>query len=798
MHSWLKITCRRSSRKRAKVPAESCVSGSRLLSLFLEVHVGLFVLLAVVIGPSRDSLAQEPRPSVPKLVALRGRVVDARTGEPISKALVSLRALNLETVTGPDGRFLLPAVPVGTSDVYVTTVGYGLLRKKLNLQEDVELEIQLGQGALKVAEEITVTASPFDPIEPGIVSEHTLDQNELKNLAGVLLDDPLRSIQSLPGVASGDDFRAQFAIRGFGFDRVGLYLDGVLTRSPFHTVRDIQDEGSLTILNGDLVESVSFLSGSPPSKYGDRLAAVVNVATRDGNRQETSHRANVSGSGLSWASEGPVGSSKQTSWLVSARKSYLDWLIKKLSEDPDTASAFGFSDVQGKLSHRVSDRQQLHLMALIGFSGADESRRRQQLGPNSFLKAQADTQLFNLAWRFAPAAGVWIQSSLFHTQETALNRNRDGEVLFDAAYKQSGVRIDAARQWSQAHRLEAGFLARHLKEVALQRRFDFQLNRFLNRNAYRSSAWQPGGYLQHTWSVFQNRLALLGGGRVDRFGENGETVWLPRVGVSLAVSQRLKLSATYSQQAQFPDFSELYGEFRHPELRAERASHWNVVAEHQWSEKMRFRIEGYDVKVRRLIFSPFTEFRLVNGVLTGPCTGNVLRNGVHGYSRGVELMLQRRSANKLSGWLSYNYGVARFTDDPSGLRFAADFDQKHTVNLYGSYRLTQSLNVSSKYRYGSNFPIMGFFRQQGSAYFLSDQRNRLRVPSYSRLDLRVNKSFHFDRLKMTLYGELLNATSRANYRFTGINSIRAATGEVRLARDSILPILPIGGLTVEF
>lgn len=750
-------------------------------------------LLLLLLASRSDSLEA----GLSGFVSLSGRVVDAGRGEPIAKALVSIRALNLETVTGPDGRFRLPTVPAGWSELYVTTVGYGLLRKKVNLQEDTELEIQLGQEALKVSEEITVTASPFDPVEPGAVSEHTLTQNELKNLGGVLLDDPLRSIQSLPGVASGDDLRAQFAIRGFGFDRVGLYLDGVLTRSPFHTVRDIPDDGSLTILNGDLVESVSFLSGAPPSKYGDRLAAVVNVATREGSRQQSFHRGNVSGSGLAWTSEGPIGKSKRTSWLVSTRKSYLDWLIKRLSDDPETASAFGFTDVQGKLSHHLSDRHQFHAMALIGFSGADESRRRQQLGPNSFFKANADTQIFNLGWRYAPAPGVWIQSSLFHTEETGLNRNRDGELLFDATYRQSGVRTDAAWQWSSAHRLEAGFLTRRLREEALQRRFDFQLNGFLSRNAYGAAAWQPGGYLQHTWMAFRNRLSLLAGGRVDRFGKNGENVWLPRFSLSLAVSQKLKLSAAYSQQAQFPDFGELYGEFRNAESRAERTSHWIVSLEHLLSEKLRLRIEGYDLKARQLIFSPLMEFRLVNGVIASPVPGNVLRNATHGHSRGVEVMLQRRSANKLSGWLSYNFGMAQLRDDFSGLNFASDFDQKHTVNLYGSYRLTQSLNVSSKYRYGSNFPIVGFFRQQGAAYFLSDQRNQLRVPSYSRLDLRLNKSFHFDRLKLTVYGEVLNVTNRTNYRFNGINNIRP-TGEVRLARDSILPILPIAGLTVEF
>lgn len=140
----------------------------------MHTFVCYLSFLCLLLASRLDSLGQEAGRS--ESVSLSGRVVDAGRGEPIAKALVSIRALNLETVTGPDGRFQLPAVPVGVSDLYVTTVGYGLLRKKVNLQEDTELEIQLGQEALKVSEEITVTASPFDPVEPGVVSEHTLTQ----------------------------------------------------------------------------------------------------------------------------------------------------------------------------------------------------------------------------------------------------------------------------------------------------------------------------------------------------------------------------------------------------------------------------------------------------------------------------------------------------------------------------------------------------------------------------------------------------------------------------------------------
>ena len=107
---------------------------------------------------------------------------------------------------------------------------------------------------------------------------------ELRNLASVLADDPLRSVQSLPGVAAGDDFYASFASRGAGFASVGFYLDGVLTSAPFHTIRDSNEAYSLTILNGDVVDSMSLINGGAPARYGDRTGAVLNVETREGNR----------------------------------------------------------------------------------------------------------------------------------------------------------------------------------------------------------------------------------------------------------------------------------------------------------------------------------------------------------------------------------------------------------------------------------------------------------------------------------------------------------------------------------
>ena len=138
-------------------------------------------------------------------------------------------------------------------------------------------------------------------------------------------------MQSLPGIATGDDFSRVVRHARLRFSTVGFYLDGVLMSAPFHTIRDVNDGYSLTILNGDVVESLSLISGGAPARYGDRTGAVLDVQTREGNRDDFSGRASLGASGVYRTLEGPIGRAKKSSWLVSARKSYLDYVLDRVN-----------------------------------------------------------------------------------------------------------------------------------------------------------------------------------------------------------------------------------------------------------------------------------------------------------------------------------------------------------------------------------------------------------------------------------------------------------------------------------
>ncbi len=91
----------------------------------------------------------------------------------------------------------------------------------------------------------------------------------------------------------------------------------------------------------------------------------------------------------------------------------------------------------------------------------------------------------------------------------------------------------------------------------------------------------------------------------------------------------------------------------------------------------------------------------------------------------------------------------------------------------------------------------GFLRWDGTRYWLDAARNAVRMDSYQRTDVRVNKSWAWDRWKLTLYGEAVNITNRYNRRFDSFNGYNSGTGQARLSFDRLFPVLPSVGLMLE-
>jgi hypothetical protein len=737
-----------------------------------------------------------------KRVTLQGRVVDARTGERIAKVRI-ISSGDQSTTTDERGEFTFDNLTVGQLELYITTVNYGLVKKTITLKDgdNSGVVIALNEDAAALTESVTVTAGSYETAQANAATEQTLNKRELQSLSSILLGDPVRAAHALPGATANDDFRSEFAVRGAAFDRIGLYLDGVLTENFVHTIQGgYPDTGSLSVINADTVNNLSLMSGAFPTKYGDRSGAILDIETRDGNRVKPAGRISASLSGLSGVVDGPFAHGRG-SYLFAGRKSYLGYLVKRINDQEQYTNnppILGFSDLHGKVLYDLTKQSQVGASVILGAFNFDRNRDRNLLGINNVFRGESRNYLFNTHWNYTPNSQVFWQTRFFVLRTNFHNTNRDDTTLLDGERTQYGVRSDLHFTSKRGHQIETGLYIRSLSVNSFNQFFDFFFGTLRNSGSFNRRGTEQSYYVQDTWSSERRGLSLTGGGRLEHSGTTGETLFSPRGSMVWSIDKDWKVRAGAGRYNQFPDFEQLFGRLGNSSLRIESATHYNASVERRFGARMRFLVELYDREDDGLFFS-LSEPRLVGNVPT--FTEFPFENSLHGHARGIELTWQRRSANRFTGWVSYAYSRTKLTDTLSGLTFISDVDQRHTVNVYGSYRFSETWNVSSEWRYGSGQPVPGFYRQignsLGASYFLSNVRNTTRLPSYNRVDVRVNKAFLFEKWKMTLNGEVINATNSNNRRYAGFDGF-GFDGRVFGKLDRVLPILPSAGVIVEF
>ncbi|HXI23455.1 MAG TPA: TonB-dependent receptor, partial [Pyrinomonadaceae bacterium] len=487
------------------------------------VASALFLLLQFVPASAQD----KPQPAA----RLSGRVVDARTGEPIGKVKVIVSGTDKETTTDDKGAFAFDGLAAGKIDLYITTVTFGLVKTTITLKagDNSDVQIALNEDAAALTEKVTVTAAPFESTDSPI-NQQSLNKRELQQLSSVLLNDPIRAAQALPGVSANDDYRSDFSVRGASFDRVGLYLDGVLTENFLHTVAGgYPDTGSVSVINADTVDSVSLIAGSFPSSYGDRTAGILDIRTREGNRVKPAGRFQASLVGISGVVDGPI-ANKRGSYLFAARKSFVGYLVRRFNDQfhyTNNPPVINVADFQGKTIYDLSKQNQIGVSVIFGDFVFDRNRDRNLLGINEVFRGTSRNLMVNGHWNFTPDSRLFWQTRFFVLHTSYKNTNQSDNVLLDETRTQYGGRSDISYQ-SGRNRIEGGLYARRLKVDSIAKEYDFFGTFGFDTSNFNRRGAEEGFYVQNTFNDEHRRVMLQGGFRVEHSSTTGETKFSPR------------------------------------------------------------------------------------------------------------------------------------------------------------------------------------------------------------------------------------------------------------------------------
>lgn len=694
---------------------------------------------------------------------VRGVVKDARTGEALERVRIEVVGEALTVLSATDGEFVLEAAVGRDLNLRVSAPSYALLKLRIGAGDLARpLEIALQPDADSVKASVTVSGDLFAGADVAVTpSEHTLNKQELQALGTSVIGDPLRSVQALPSVTTTNDNRGEVSVRGSSIERVGLMVDGVLLDGFLHQIASgalssDRERASFSIVTPDRISEISLLNGAFPAQHGLRTAGLVQLTTRDGNREKPDFRISSGLTlGTSLVNDGPL-ARKRGSYLIGVRSSALNPLN---GSDNDVKTRF--DDGQFKLLFDLTSRHRVGVSALMGQFRYEDRKEARTATRDVVTQANSASLALMAHWDWTISPGAIVTTKVFHTQVGLNVLNRDAALLGRLPRKQWGVRQD----WT-VRGVQAGVYLRSVEAEGSAAGVD----------SYRGSTTEGNYYAQATQRLAKT-VNLTAGLRLEQNRLTKENHVSPRVALAWNPGEGpLRLMAGFGRHRQFADMNDVLASGGNRALRAETTDHFTAAAEMRMGERARMRLEVFERRDRDQVFR-LNEPRIVNGLVVD--VAGRPENSLRGRARGVELMVQRRSGNRFSGWASYAYLHTKMSEQRTGLTFATDNDQRHTGSLFGAYRLSEKWSMNAIYRMSSGAPFGAFLRRDvAGRYFLDSQRNALRLRAYGRLDLRLNRTWHYRATRWSLTMEGLNVLNQGNLSPNGIERYDSRTGQV--------------------
>lgn len=311
-------------------------------------------------------------------VTLSGTVIDSNNNESLIGVVIEIPALKISTITNEYGFYSL-TIPKGTHSVVVSTIGYETKTVEISIQENSKLTIDIKADA-KELDAVIVNKNPYRTIiNKPEMSVNKIAISTIKKMPAILGEiDILKSITTLPGVTNAGEGQSGFNVRGGAADQNLILLDEATVYNSSHLF------GFFSVFNADAIKDLKLYKGGIPSRFGGRVASVLDIYQKEGNSKSFNLSGGIGLISSRVMAEGPIKKDKG-SFLVAGRSSYAH-LFLKLTDNNNSAY---FYDLNTKLSYKLNENNNLYLS---GYFGRDVFSLN-----NSFVNTYGNT-VFNLRW----------------------------------------------------------------------------------------------------------------------------------------------------------------------------------------------------------------------------------------------------------------------------------------------------------------------------------------------------------------------------------------------------------------
>jgi len=777
---------------------------------FISIRIRQILLMTAFTIISVLSYAQNDN-------SIKGFVYEKSNGEPMVFANVYLKGTTLGSTTDINGYFSITRIPDGNYTLLVTMMGYDTINESVVLKGNQILnrKYSLQEASIQL-EAVSITADKIEArteTKTSVVNITPKTITKIPSVGGQA--DLAQYLQVIPGVVFTGDQGGQLYIRGGSPIQNKVLLDGMIVYNPFHSI------GLFSVFDTDIIRNAEVYTGGFGAEYGGRVSSIMDITTRDGNKNRISGKIGGSTFGAKVMVEGPLKKAKNDhdmtiSFIVSAKNSYLEQTSQSIYSSllKDEVLPYNFEDVYGKISLNATNGSKINL---FGFKFNDRVNNYKAISDFSWTSYGGGANFVLIPGK----SPVLIEGNLAYSKY-------DAQLSEDNNPGRSSSIDGFNAGFTFSYFLGKNTLKYGVEMLGFKTIFDYTKSNGIKLNQTENTT-ELGAFIKYKWHI--NKLIIEPSMRVQWYASLAEISPEPRLAVKYNVNEWFRVKAAagmYSQNliAANSDrdvvnlfYGFLSGQDNIPkkfngktvETKLQKANHYIIGTEFDVLDNVTLNVEGYFKDFKQLTSMNRNQLYSENNHPAGTpeikWRDFMIENGkAYGIDLSVKYEFMRWYL-----WAAYSLAyVNKNYENSNGelVNYRTHYDRRHNVNVIVTYTggSRRQWEFSGRWNMGTGFPftqVSGFYEhyqfdntgttvigESGDLGIIYGELNKGQLPVYHRLDLDVKRKFYFsEHIVLEADFSVTNVYNRENIFYIDI-----------ITSDEIyqLPLMPSIGLTLTF
>lgn len=699
---------------------------------------------------------------------LAGHIREARTGEAVIGAVVYVEDPWVGVASDAFGYYSI-TLPKGKHTVNIQSIGMKNTVRQVLLNGDGNLDIDLEEDVIPL-KEVVVEAEKDINVTGLQMGLEKLDIKTIRQMPSALGEaDILKITVTLPGVQTVGESASGFNVRGGAVDQNLMLFNDVPIFNTSHLF------GFFSVFNPDVIHNVELYKSGIPAYYGGRISSIFDVKMRDGNNKKFSGSGGISPVTGRLTLEGPIVNEK-TSFIVGARSTYSDWIIKQIPDASLKNSSGSFFDITGRISHDFNDKNSLYVSGY--YSGDKFNLNSDSLYNYNNINASIQWKHIFKTKLYGVFTGLY--SKYAYQLESSVNPVNAFKLGYDI--NQGGFKADFSYFPNSRHNINFGLQSNYYllhpgsylptgehslvvpqileaeqgteNALYISDRFEwtpkFSLYAGLRYSLYAYLGpktiykYAPGKPLSPETTTDEKKY---GNGEIIKAYQGPEC----RFSMRYTLNNQSSLKLSFNRMRQYIhmisntaaisplDTWKLSDPYIRPQVGDQISLGYYKNFRHNTVEAS---LEVYYKKTRDMI-----EYKGGAELILNPQLETDLISG-EGKAYGVEVMFKKR-VGKLNGWVSYTYSRSliqangKYLEEQinGGNYYPTNYDKPHDFTLISNYRFTRRFSFSANFTYSTGrpitYPVAKYLFENSARVHYSD-RNQFRIPDYYRLDVSLN------------------------------------------------------------